>query len=193
MQIPTIILTAFLLAFTTSCKNKQEVAATPVKNPTTQVAETGDPAPAVSENAPDQPMEPVTPTKLGDDSVFFSIERTACFGTCPTYKLTIMQDGSATYVGRRFAEREGRYTGHVDAATMNALKEEAEARGFYAMDDVYDRAVTDLPSVIIRVHADHGDKQVVGRVGTPQAFKNFTVRAEELLSKVEWTKVGDLR
>ena len=76
---------------------------------------------------------------------------------------------------------------------MNALKEEAEARGFYAMDDVYDKPVTDLPSVIIRVHADGKDKQVIGRVGPPQAFKNFTQRAEELLANIEWTKVGDLR
>jgi len=193
MQISIVILTAFLLTFTTSCKSRHELAATPAHAPSAQAEEAADPAPAVSENAPDQSEEPASTTKLGDDSVFFSIERTPCFGTCPTYKLTIMQDGSAIYEGRRFAEREGRYTGHVDAATMKALKEEAEARGFYAMDDVYDRAVTDLPSVIIRVHADGRDKQVVGRVGMPQAFKNFTVRAEELLSKVEWTKVGDLR
>ncbi len=188
-----MIIAAFLLAFTAGCKGKKEVADATSNSAATQVREQTVTPPAVVEEATEPLEEPSYASKLGDDSVFFSLERTPCFGTCPTYKITIFQDGSAVYEGRRFAPREGRYTGRVDAATMKALKEEAEARGFFAMDDVYDRPVTDLPSVIIRVHADARDKQVVGRVAPPQAFKNFTQRAEELLANIEWTKVGELR
>ena len=189
MQTPIMIIAAFLLAFTAGCKGKKDVADAATSNSATQAKEQVVTSPAVVEEV-QQPMEePTYASKLGEDSVFFSLERTPCFGTCPTFKITIFQDGSAIYDGRRFAPREGIYTGSVDAATMKALAEEAEARGFYAMDDVYDRPVTDLPSVIIRVHADARDKQVVGRVGPPQAFKNFTQRAEELLANIEWTKV----
>ncbi len=187
-----MIIAAFLLAFTAGCKGKKEVADATTNTSATPVKEQVVTPPTVEVNQ--DPIEEETfADKLGGDSVFFSLERTPCFGTCPTFKITIFQDGSAMYEGRRFAPREGRYTGRVDAATMKALKEEAEARGFYAMDDVYDKPVTDLPSVIIRMNADGKDKQVIGRVGPPQAFKNFTQRAEEILDKIEWTKVGELR
>lgn len=188
-----MIIAAFLLAFTAGCKGKKDVADTTASTSATPVKEQVVTPPAVVEEASEPMEEQENATKLGNDSIFFSLERTPCFGTCPTYKVTIYQDGTAVYEGRRFAPREGRYSGHVDAATMKALAEEAEARGFYAMDDVYDKPVTDLPSVIIRVHTDGKDKQVVGRVGPPQAFKNFTQKAEELLANIEWTKVGDLR
>ena len=58
---------------------------------------------------------------IGGDTAFFVLERTACFGTCPTYRLTINGDGKAYYEGRRFVPREGRYAGQVDAAKMKAL------------------------------------------------------------------------
>lgn len=188
--MPTLLLAALLLAGSVGCKAKQDTAAATAATTAAQAQETvaAEPAPAVPEAPAELPGNP----KLGGDSVFFSLERTPCFGTCPTFKITIMQDGSAVYEGRRFAPREGRYTGQVDDATMQALLEEAKARGFFAMDDVYDRPVTDLPSVIIRVNAEGRDKQVIGRVGPPQAFKNFTQRAEELLAPIAWTKTGDL-
>lgn len=188
MQMPTLIIAAALLAVTGGCKSKEKMPDASANGPsTTQQVE------PVKEVAQETTEDPATTLKMQGDSVYFSIERTACFGSCPTYKLTILQDGSATYEGRRFAAREGRYTGHVNAATMNALKAAADSLGFYKLEDKYDQPITDLPSVIIRVHADQRDKQVIGRVGSPEEFKALTKRAEALLADVEWTRVGDLR
>ena len=124
------------------------------------------------------------------DSVYFSMQRTPCFGTCPSYKLTILEDGTAYYEGGRFAPREGSYTGKVGADTMEKLWEMAESVGFFSMQDKYDSNVTDLPSTIIRLHGKGKDKRVLARQGTPQTFKNFAESAEELLATVEWTLVG---
>ena len=191
MQMQILILTASLLTFSAGCKNKQELpdaAAKPVPEMPVQGA-------ATTPHDAEDMQEQIEATNAGTegDSIYFSIERTPCFGSCPTYKLTIFQDGSATYEGRRFATREGSYTGHVNADTMKQLKDLAEAKGFYAMDDKYDKPVTDLPSVIIRIHADTRNKQVIGRVGAPQAFKNLTKEVETLLAEVEWTKVEEPR
>lgn len=182
MHMHTLLISAALLAFTAGCKNKQHVADTANK-PAPEA-----PAPVAEEPAPtaaDQAGE----TK--DDSLYFSLERTPCFGSCPTYKVSVYKDGSATYFGRRFAAREGHFTGHLDAATMAQLAEAASKHGFYAMDAKYDKPVTDLPSVIIRVNAGQGNKQVIGRVGAPQSFKDLTKEAEKLLDGVTWTKVEE--
>ena len=184
-----MIIAIALLAFTVGCKSKEKVpeASANGTSPVQQVDPMVEAAPAAAEEAA------TALEKMNSDSVYFSIERTPCFGSCPTYKLTIFQDGSATYEGRRFSPREGRYTGHVDQAKMNALKAVADSLGFYKLNDKYDQPVTDLPSVIIRLHADERDKQVIGRVGSPEEFKALTKRAEALLADVEWTKVGELR
>jgi hypothetical protein len=147
-----------------------------------------------SSEQPDPDKAKADPSAMiGADSVYFSLEHTPCFGTCPAYKIVIDQDGSAVYLGRRFAAREGRYVGKVDAATMKQLYDKAVAVDFFTMEDKYDRPVTDLPSTIIRVHANGKDKQVIGRVGPPQGFKDLAQEADRLLAHVEWTKTGDLR
>lgn len=193
MQLNVLLIPAFLLVLISACKSKQEMPDTSVKPSSTEKMAQVDNVQAVADAAADEAADQTVTPKSGTDSVFFSIERTPCFGTCPAYRLTIMQDGSAVYEGRRFAAREGRYVGHVDAATMKKLTDEAEARGFYAMEDKYDSPATDLPSTIIQVHADGHDKQVIGRVGSPQAFKNMAQEVEKILADVEWTRTGDLR
>ena len=45
--------------------------------------------------------------------MFFSLYRGACYGTCPSYKITINGDGSFTYFGKRYADRLGGYKGNI--------------------------------------------------------------------------------
>ena len=128
-----------------------------------------------------------------EDSTFFSLERTPCFGKCPAYTVTIMADGTARYTGRSNAPREGEFTGTVDKATMQALFDRAASIGFFGFEDKYDSQVTDIPSTIIRMNADGKDKKVVGRVKTPPAFKPFAAFADSLLAPVVWTKVAEVK
>lgn len=127
------------------------------------------------------------------DSVFFSLQRTPCFGKCPAYSVTIMADGSANYTGRSNAPREGEFTGRVEKATMQALFDRASSIDFFDFQDKYDAQVTDIPSTIIRVNADGKDKKVLGRVKTPAAFKPFAAFADSLLAPVVWTKVLEVK
>jgi hypothetical protein len=185
-----LFLPALVLAFTAGCKNKQKMPASTAPDPAPVVKEQT----SNSSEQPDPDKAKADPSAMiGADSVYFSLEHTPCFGTCPAYKIVIDQDGSAVYLGRRFAAREGRYVGKVDAATMKQLYDKAVAVDFFTMEDKYDRPVTDLPSTIIRVHANGKDKQVIGRVGPPQGFKDLAQEADRLLAHVEWTKTGDLR
>ena len=191
MQFPTLLLVGLLLAVGSGCKNKQDLAVTAVPDALAPGSAATDPAPPppVVPPAPEPEQEATDLPKLGGDDVFFAMERTPCYGTCPAYKLIIRPDGSATYEGRRFAPREGRYTGQVDQATMDALKREVEAVDFYALKDVYDQPVTDLPSLIMRLRTDGHDKQVLGRVGAPRPFKDMAIRVEALLANVVWVPV----
>jgi hypothetical protein len=187
-------LALLLVVFGTAChcsKDASSTAGTPAPPANEATVAVVVPVPPVAPSTTVAVEEPVANQieKSMGDSVYFSMQRTPCFGTCPSYTLTILEDGTAYYEGGRFAPREGSYTGKVSAETMEKLWELAETADFFSMQDKYDSNVTDLPSTIIRVHAKGKDKRVLARQGTPQTFKNFAELAEELLAPMEWTLV----
>ncbi len=127
------------------------------------------------------------------DSLFFSLERTPCFGKCPAYTVNVYRSGFATYEGRTHAPREGRYTGRVDRVTMERLLQQAEAIGFFGLADTYDGPVTDLPSTITRIVSGDRDKRIVARYKVPATLKAFAAQADTLLKDVVWTPMEQLR
>ncbi len=123
------------------------------------------------------------------DSLFFSLERTPCFGVCKAYRIAVYRSGYATYDGRGNVEKLGKHTGTITEGMMKILLAKTEEAGFFGMQDKYDAEVTDLPSTIIRVVANGKDKKVIGRVGQPAAFKALAAFAEEQLTPVRWKPV----
>jgi hypothetical protein len=123
------------------------------------------------------------------DSLFFSFERTPCFGMCPAFRLNVYRSGYATYEGRSHVEREGMHEGRVGMDTLALLLKEAEAIGFFALEDRYDSQVTDLPSLIIRIVSKGRDKKVVARVGYPEKLRNYATFVEELMLPLAWKPI----
>ena len=105
---------------------------------------------------------------------------------CPAFRIALYRSGHATYEGRAFVEKEGMHHTKVDRALMEGIYREAERIGFFGLADSYDSAVQDLPSTIIRIHAEGRNKQVLARTGVPPALKNFATYLDELLLPLPW-------
>lgn len=120
------------------------------------------------------------------DSLFFSFERTPCFGRCPTYAVHVYRSGHATYLGRQHVERIGAFSGRLSTEAMEQLLAEAEAIGFWKRPASYDSEVTDLPSTYVRVVSGDRDHKVRARYNVPNDFKGFIDRCERLLQNVDW-------
>ena len=50
-----------------------------------------------------------------------TLQRTACFGACPVYTVSIYADGTVAYNGERFVEVEGTQTGSIDPASGRSV------------------------------------------------------------------------
>ncbi|MBX2980511.1 MAG: hypothetical protein KF905_14580 [Flavobacteriales bacterium] len=124
------------------------------------------------------------------DSLFLSLERTPCFGMCKAYRIHVYRSGYATFEGVSNVEKEGMHEGRVGADTLAQLLKDAERLGFFALNDVYDGQVTDLPSTTIRIVANGKDKRVMARVGTPPNFKALAEGIDELLLPMAWKPVA---
>ncbi|MDQ3100065.1 MAG: DUF6438 domain-containing protein [Bacteroidota bacterium] len=133
---------------------------------------------------------PVPNSEQKNDSLAFSIERGACFGKCPFYRLHVYKSGFATYEGLANMEKMGFYHGQVGPDTLQLLVAEAEKAGFFEMNAEYDRPVTDIPSTTISVRRNGELKKVKGRVDPPQAFKQLATRVEEILLPMPWRLVA---
>jgi len=123
------------------------------------------------------------------DSLFFFLERTPCFGACKAYRISVYRSGYARYEGRSNVEKEGMHEGRIGQDTLATLLKEAEAMGFFNLQDSYDGQVTDLPSTIVRIVTKDKDKRVLARVGTPPAFKAYVEQVETLLLPVPWRPI----
>src|SRR5258708_3948269 len=66
-----------------------------------------------------------------------TLERTACFGTCPVYKVTLYSDGKVAYEGKEFVKEVGERSGKISAADFQRLGQQAQQIGFFDLKDKY--------------------------------------------------------
>lgn len=105
--------------------------------------------------------------------LIISLERTACYGTCPIYKMEIFSDGSAFYHGERFVDNLGDYEFFVSKETINYILNKSSEIGFFNMEDRYTSNITDLPKTIILIKKDNQKKKIIDYYGAPKELKEF--------------------
>jgi hypothetical protein len=91
-----------------------------------------------------------------------TLERTACFGYCPIYKVTLRRDGTISYNGKEYVQLKGAYEGKVYG--FDRLAELILANGYFKLKDSYTFAATDLPSAITTVVAN-GKRKTITNYG----------------------------
>ena len=81
-----------------------------------------------------------------------TLERTACFGTCPIYTISIFENGDVVYNGEKFVTVTGEQKSQIDPETVKAMVAAFEKAGYFDWKEAYDtQMVTDLPSAITSV------------------------------------------
>ncbi len=88
----------------------------------------------------------------------FTLARTACFGFCPIYRVTVDQSDALYFEGERFVAEEGAtLSKRLPGGSFNKLVKIAKSYGFSSYDPRYPNeaanncgaVATDMPSVII--------------------------------------------
>jgi hypothetical protein len=83
---------------------------------------------------------------------FITLERGACFGSCPIYKVTVASDGLVTFEGLEYTKTKGRATARIKRSSFKILVREFEKLNYFSLDDKYEpgapdcrQSVTDMP------------------------------------------------
>ena len=93
-------------------------------------------------------------------SDFLELERTKCFGSCPSYTVRIQADGQVTWKGADYVKVPGQATAKVSAEQARALIEKAIANNFWDLNAVYTAPVTDNPTYYTTLHVGSREKRV---------------------------------
>lgn len=131
------------------------------------------------------------------DSILITLERTACYGFCPVYTLTISGSGQVRFVGRRHTATVGEAAATIPPARVDSLVAELRAGGYFGLADAYvldapacGRYSTDSPSVITSVTAGGEQKEIrhdYGCAGAPPALGSLERRIDEVAGSARWT------
>lgn len=175
----------------TACKNNKDATNLSATDPIEAVTEVVIPieADTISQEWPDEAKEQHQRILKGvSDSLFFKIERTSCFGRCPTYSIEVFNSGYVSYNGRRNVEKIGFYESKLDKTQLNFILKMANDINYFKLDDRYDGNMTDVPSTITLLKYNDNIKVVVDRVRGPEELKAFQKEMDNLLLNLSYTE-----
>ncbi len=105
-----------------------------------------------------------------------SINRGACFGTCPIYFISIFSDQSAIYHGKKFVEKIGEIEFKLSEEEINSILQKANKINYCQLEDEYFEHISDLPRTYVQIF----DKKVLDYYGAPKELKEL----EELIDNI---------
>lgn len=132
------------------------------------------------------------------EAVEIRLERSACFGFCPAYSLTIGGDGRVVFNGDAHTSVRGEVAYRIDRQAVAALVEQFRAADFFSLEDSYASDVTDIPGTHLSLRIGDRVKRVFDygglTVGMPLAVPRLAEAVDRLAGSARWTdgRGGDL-
>jgi len=125
-------------------------------------------------------------------TVKITLQRTECFGTCPSYSVEVYGDGTVDYSGGTFVAFTGHHRGSIPRANILELLSLFRAADYFSLDDDYTMSVTDNPTYVTSIQIDGRRKQVtdyVGiEIGMPQAVTDLEHEIDRLSNSERWVR-----
>lgn len=125
-------------------------------------------------------------------SVRITLRRTGCFGTCPSYSLTIFGDGTILYKGDRYVRYCGEDRGHIPAVIVLQLVNAFRGADYFNLFDRYESNLTDFPTYITSIAFDDKAKSVVDydgvHTGMPEVVDDLENSIDRLAGPTIWAK-----
>jgi len=138
-----------------------------------------------------EPVSTTSSTLPVKESLLLSLERTPCFGKCPTYKYTILTTGKIIYSGSQNTKNIGSYTAQLNKSQLEEIKNQIKILDAFSLQDKYDAKVTDIPSTILVINIDGKKKKIYDRHGAPEKLKQFEKFVDKIVLNTKMTKTKD--
>ncbi len=116
-----------------------------------------------------------------------SLQRTACFGRCPSYTVEISGDGTVAWNGQANVTTLGARAGYVPVAKVKALYRAFQQAQFFWTFDAYRARITDMPTYTVSIAYDGHAKSVIDYVGTTIGMPQEILHLEQAIDRTAQT------
>jgi TonB family protein len=134
-----------------------------------------------------QPPQSVT---AGD---FVELSRSGCYGTCPSYKIRVAENGDVSWSGSTFVEAVGERHSTIASEAAHTLLEKFQSPAFWALCGGYDASVTDNPTMQIVVRIGGRSKTVWNYADSAPEFEGSLEDAVDAAANTHAWRHGDPR
>lgn len=121
-----------------------------------------------------------------NDSLFIKLEKTACFGICPTYTAHIYKSGFALLNGKKNVDYIGIYRVWFSPDEMKEIEAKLVDLDFQSLEDSYDGPVSDIPSTNLEISYLGQHKHIKGRWQVPEKLDAFNDYLHDLIESKNW-------
>jgi hypothetical protein len=152
---------------------------------------------SLSACAPHPAVTPSTESSSTPASPVITLERTACFGSCPVYSIVVGAAGDVTYDGKAHVRQLGTASAKIPREQVDSLLSELERGGYFDFASRYTasqpacgRYVTDSPTVLSSVTLNGKIKRIEHDYGcgaVPGSLIVLERRIDEVLRSGQWT------
>ncbi|MES2766344.1 MAG: DUF6438 domain-containing protein [Bacteroidota bacterium] len=134
-----------------------------------------------------QPEKAVLKPKYTAENLQITLEKTPCYGMCPTYSLKIYGDGKVVWDGTKNVKKEAQDSAMISQDEIVKLVNSFDVNNFYSFNDRYEsRMVTDLPSTTVTIVKNGERKSVYSYFGAPKEFTNVARAIEDIAIAQGW-------
>lgn len=135
---------------------------------------------------------PLPEVPLG--KVHIALERTGCFGSCPSYKVDIYGDGRVVYKGGSYVDVEDEHAYRVPPEGVAQLVDSLRTKDIWSLRPSYRAAITDNPTYVLTMDMGgqvHRLEDYVGEmVGMPPAVSDFEDEVDKVARSNMWVNLS---
>ena len=143
------------------------------------------------------PASATPPAATAGEAPLATLVRTACYGFCPVYQLTVRANGTVVYEGESFVKVKGKAFGQLDEAGLTRLKQAFAAAKFGSLASTYETVSrTDAPSAVVSF-ADGTQAKTVrhyhGDMAAPPELSKLEEEIDTIVHVEQWIGTEDER
>ncbi len=119
-----------------------------------------------------------------------TLHRTACYGKCPEYTITLHKDGTVTYTGIRNVPDSGTYKKNIGSAKTMAIINELIGYKVDTCSKMYNNRIPDLPGIMYTINYKDSVKKIYSAEWGPTYLKKVAAEIDGVGKKTDnsWKK-----
>ena len=112
--------------------------------------------------------------------------KSPCYGRCPSFKMTVYQDGWTIFEGKSNTLVEDTVLIQLTPAQLDTLQQQCATADIWTAEKSYGMRIQDLPSTTLHLYEADKDKKITWKARQPERLKTLNKQVMQLIIDQGW-------